>query len=184
MADADDALDSDDMVQVTDSPTDDWKSFGWIKPEIIRFTARDGVDVPARIYRPADVGGTPNGAAVVFVHGAGYLHNVHNYWSSYFREYMFNVAATGGMLSVQIMLDQMGGSEEYAFDSIRITGDRGTVITRKHHRQQLVEDIDNHLLRREILLPDSIDTANGLIRVDDIPGDFPQSPCPLVVRHD
>jgi len=97
MADADDALDSDDMVQVTDSPTDDWKSFGWIKPEIIRFTARDGVDVPARIYRPADVGGTPNGAAVVFVHGAGYLHNVHNYWSNYYREYMFHhlLAAQG-----------------------------------------------------------------------------------------
>jgi dipeptidyl aminopeptidase/acylaminoacyl peptidase len=97
MADADDALDSGDMVQVTDSPTDDWKSFDWIKPEIIRFTARDGVDVPARIYRPGDVGGTANGAAVVFVHGAGYLHNVHNYWSSYYREYMFHhlLAAQG-----------------------------------------------------------------------------------------
>ena len=32
----------------------------------------------------------PNGAAVIFVHGAGYLHNVHNYWSTYSREYMFN----------------------------------------------------------------------------------------------
>jgi dipeptidyl aminopeptidase/acylaminoacyl peptidase len=27
---------------------------------------------------------------VIFVHGAGYLHNVHNFWSRYFREYMFN----------------------------------------------------------------------------------------------
>jgi acetyl esterase/lipase len=33
---------------------------------------------------------TPNGAAVIFVHGAGYLHNVHNYWSTYFREYQFH----------------------------------------------------------------------------------------------
>jgi dipeptidyl aminopeptidase/acylaminoacyl peptidase len=34
---------------------------------------------------------TANGAAVLFVHGAGYLHNVHNYWAgSYPREYMFN----------------------------------------------------------------------------------------------
>jgi dipeptidyl aminopeptidase/acylaminoacyl peptidase len=32
----------------------------------------------------------PNGAGVIFVHGAGYLHNVHNYWSSYAREYMFH----------------------------------------------------------------------------------------------
>jgi dipeptidyl aminopeptidase/acylaminoacyl peptidase len=43
------------------------------------------------------MGADPNGAAVVFVHGAGYLHNVHNYWSSYFREYMFHhfLAAQG-----------------------------------------------------------------------------------------
>jgi dipeptidyl aminopeptidase/acylaminoacyl peptidase len=85
------------MVQVTDSPTEAWKSFDWVKPEIVQFSARDGVMVPARIYRPESVGGTPNGAAVVFVHGAGYLHNVHNYWSSYYREYMFHhlLAAQG-----------------------------------------------------------------------------------------
>ncbi len=52
--------------------------------------ASDGVQVPARIYRPKDMGAQPNGAAVIFVHGAGYLHNVHNYWSTYSREYMFN----------------------------------------------------------------------------------------------
>ena len=28
--------------------------------------------------------------AVIFVHGAGYLQNAHKWWSSYFREYMFN----------------------------------------------------------------------------------------------
>jgi dipeptidyl aminopeptidase/acylaminoacyl peptidase len=28
--------------------------------------------------------------AVVFVHGAGYLQNVHNWWSNYYREYMFH----------------------------------------------------------------------------------------------
>ena len=27
---------------------------------------------------------------MIFVHGAGYLHNVHNFWSSYSREYMFH----------------------------------------------------------------------------------------------
>src|SRR5690606_24586270 len=32
----------------------------------------------------------PNGAAVLFVHGAGYLQNAHRGWSSYYREYMFN----------------------------------------------------------------------------------------------
>jgi dipeptidyl aminopeptidase/acylaminoacyl peptidase len=31
---------------------------------------------------------------VVFVHGAGYLHNVHYGWSSYFREFMFHTFLT------------------------------------------------------------------------------------------
>jgi dipeptidyl aminopeptidase/acylaminoacyl peptidase len=76
--------------QLTTSPTAEWLSFGWIKPEIVQIPASDGVMVPARIYRPGDLGAKPNGKAVIFVHGAGYLHNVHNYWSSYFREFQFN----------------------------------------------------------------------------------------------
>jgi dipeptidyl aminopeptidase/acylaminoacyl peptidase len=85
------------LEQITLSPTEEWLSFPWIAPEIIHFQARDGHQVPARIYRPGDLGAEPNGAAVIFVHGAGYLHNVHNYWSSYYREYMFNhfLAANG-----------------------------------------------------------------------------------------
>jgi dipeptidyl aminopeptidase/acylaminoacyl peptidase len=78
------------LSQLTTSPTADWLSYNWIKPEIVRVPASDGVQVPARIYRPRDVGARPNGAAVIFVHGAGYLHNVHNFWSSYSREFMFN----------------------------------------------------------------------------------------------
>jgi dipeptidyl aminopeptidase/acylaminoacyl peptidase len=92
-----DARRADQKVQVTTTPTADWMSFPWIKPEIVRFRAEDGTMVPARIYRPRDMGAQGNGAAVIFVHGAGYLHNVHNYWSSYSREYMFNhlLAAAG-----------------------------------------------------------------------------------------
>ena len=86
-----------DMRRVTETPTAEWSSFPWIRPEIVRFRAEDGTMVPARIYRPADMGAQPNGAGVIFVHGAGYLHNVHNYWSSYYREYQFNhfLAANG-----------------------------------------------------------------------------------------
>ncbi|MCR9084296.1 MAG: prolyl oligopeptidase family serine peptidase, partial [Cyclobacteriaceae bacterium] len=50
--------------------------------------AADGAMVPARIYEPNPE--KKNGAAVIFVHGAGYLQNVHKWWSSYFREYMFH----------------------------------------------------------------------------------------------
>lgn len=76
--------------QLTTSPTAAWLGFHWIKPPIINLPASDGAQVPARIYRPAELGAKPNGAAVIFVHGAGCLHNVHNYWSSYYREYQFN----------------------------------------------------------------------------------------------
>ena len=86
-----------DLARLTTSPTAEWRAHPWIAPPIVRIPASDGAHVPARIYRPADVGASPNGAAVIFVHGAGYLHNVHNYWSSYAREYMFNhyLAAKG-----------------------------------------------------------------------------------------
>ncbi|MCY3600442.1 MAG: prolyl oligopeptidase family serine peptidase [Gemmatimonadetes bacterium] len=85
------------MSQVTTSPTETWLGFPWLLPEIVHFEARDGTPVPARIYRPADFGVEPNGAGVIFVHGAGYLHNVHNWWSNYYREYMFHhfLAAQG-----------------------------------------------------------------------------------------
>ena len=76
--------------QLTTSPSKEWLSYNWLTPEIVMVPASDGIKVPARIYRPKDMKASANGAAVIFVHGAGYLHNVHNYWSSYSREYMFN----------------------------------------------------------------------------------------------
>jgi dipeptidyl aminopeptidase/acylaminoacyl peptidase len=65
-----------------------FKAYPWRDPEIITFTARDGATVYARLYKPSAP--HPNKPAVVFVHGAGYLQNAHKWWSSYFREYMFN----------------------------------------------------------------------------------------------
>jgi dipeptidyl aminopeptidase/acylaminoacyl peptidase len=79
-----------ELEQVTVSPTAEWLTYSWIEPEIVEFQADDGTMVPARIYRPRDFGVEPNGAGVIFVHGAGYLHNVHRWWSSYYREYMFH----------------------------------------------------------------------------------------------
>lgn len=86
-----------EMERVTHSPSEEWLAYDWLHPEIVEFEARDGVEVPARIYRPEDVGAEPHGGAVLFVHGAGYLQNVHHWWSSYYREYMFHhfLAAQG-----------------------------------------------------------------------------------------
>ncbi len=76
-------------VQVTDKAMSDaFKSYAWRDTKIFTFTARDGAQVYARIYEPKE--GTKNNAAVIFVHGAGYLQNVNYQWSYYFREMMFN----------------------------------------------------------------------------------------------
>lgn len=72
----------------TKAQSDEFKSYSWRDPEIVTFTARDGATVYARLYKPATPASTK--PAVVFVHGAGYLQNAHKWWSSYFREYMFN----------------------------------------------------------------------------------------------
>ncbi len=77
-----------EIKQITTSPTEEWLSHNWIDPPIVTFKARDGADVPARLYKPANW--KRGGPAVFFVHGAGYLQNVHKWWSSYFREYMFH----------------------------------------------------------------------------------------------
>ena len=73
-------------VRVTSSASTEFNSYDWRAPEVLTFKARDGADVPVRLYKPEQ----PNGAAVIFVHGAGYLQNAHRWWSEYYHEYMFN----------------------------------------------------------------------------------------------
>ncbi|WP_411273359.1 prolyl oligopeptidase family serine peptidase, partial [Daejeonella sp.] len=74
--------------QITNSVSDEFKSYPWRDPEMVSFKNRFGADVYARIYTPQKA--DPSKPAVLFVHGAGYLQNVHYWWSQYFREYMFN----------------------------------------------------------------------------------------------
>ena len=74
--------------KITSSPAPEFWNYNWIDPPIVTFKARDGVEVPARLYKPANA--KRGGPAVIFVHGAGYAQNVHRYWASYFREYMFH----------------------------------------------------------------------------------------------
>jgi dipeptidyl aminopeptidase/acylaminoacyl peptidase len=87
--------------KLTSSTTANFQKYDWRKPEIVRFTAADGAKVPARLYTPDP--SKKNGAAVIFVHGAGYLQNVHEWWSSYYREYMFhNILADNGYTVLDI----------------------------------------------------------------------------------
>ncbi|MBO9634714.1 MAG: S9 family peptidase [Chitinophagaceae bacterium] len=88
--------------QVTNlARSSEFASYNWRDPELITFTARDGANVYARLYRPANP--HPSRPAVIFVHGAGYLQNAHKWWSSYFREYMFhNLLADNGYTVLDI----------------------------------------------------------------------------------
>ena len=74
--------------RLTFSQSDAFKAYDWRTPQYITFEARDGAQVPARLYKP--LSGNANGAGIIFVHGAGYLQNAHKWWSSYYREYMFH----------------------------------------------------------------------------------------------
>jgi dipeptidyl aminopeptidase/acylaminoacyl peptidase len=98
--------------QITNSVTKEFQKHSWYEPKIITFTTPDGVEVPARIYEPdANV---KNKAAVMFVHGAGYLQNVHYGWSSYYREYMFhNLLREQGYTVIDI---DYRGSQGYGRD--------------------------------------------------------------------
>ena len=75
-------------IRLTSGQSEEFKNYAWRDPKLVTFKAQDGALVPARLYTPDP--SKKNGAAVIFVHGAGYLQNVHKWWSSYFREYFFH----------------------------------------------------------------------------------------------
>lgn len=93
--------------KITQSTTKEFDSYAWREPEMVSFKNRFGSDVYARVYPAANP--HPSRPAVVFVHGAGYLQNVHYWWSTYFREYMFhNLLADNGYTVIDI--DYTGSS--------------------------------------------------------------------------
>lgn len=77
-----------EVKQVTTSPLPEFFNYEWVDPPIVGFRARDGATVYGRLYKPANA--RPGGPAVLFVHGAGYLQDVHKWWSTYYREHMFH----------------------------------------------------------------------------------------------
>ncbi len=74
--------------KLTSSPSPEFWEYPWLDVPIVTFAARDGATLRARSYKPANY--RKGGPAVLFVHGAGYLQNVHRWWSYYAHEYMFH----------------------------------------------------------------------------------------------
>nr|WP_294860388.1 prolyl oligopeptidase family serine peptidase [uncultured Fluviicola sp.] len=74
------------LVPVTKSTLPAFDKLTLQTPELIQIPSSDGKTIYSRKYTPAK----PNGAAVLFVHGAGYLQNAHYFWSYYQREMLFH----------------------------------------------------------------------------------------------
>jgi dipeptidyl aminopeptidase/acylaminoacyl peptidase len=76
--------------ELTDTRTADYKSMTWIQPEIVKIPSTHfGGVIYAKLYRDPAAASAKK-PAVLFVHGAGYLQDVHLRYSYYFREQMFN----------------------------------------------------------------------------------------------
>ena len=94
-------------TQITKSTSKEFDSYAWREPEMVTFTNKFGTTVHARLYQAKNADAAK--PAVIFVHGAGYLQNVHYRWSTYFREYMFhNLLADNGYTVLDI--DYTGSS--------------------------------------------------------------------------
>ncbi|RYZ70541.1 MAG: S9 family peptidase, partial [Lysobacteraceae bacterium] len=101
--------------QLTDTRTPAFKTRHWIEPEMVRVPSRHGAaPVWAKYYGPVNPEPGKRYPVVMFVHGAGYLQNVHQRYPAYFREQMFhNLLVQRGY----VVLDMdYRGSEGYGRD--------------------------------------------------------------------
>ncbi len=80
--------------RLTNSIPDKFKQTQWSEPQFFSFKAKDGKQIPAKIYLPAGFDKTKKYPMAIFVHGAGYLQNVINGWNNYYREFMFHTILT------------------------------------------------------------------------------------------
>jgi dipeptidyl aminopeptidase/acylaminoacyl peptidase len=82
--------------QVTNTRTAAFLAQDWAMPEIVPIPSTHGATGPvySRVYTPQGFDPARKYPAVVFVHGAGYLQNVHYGWSNYFHEFMFHTLLT------------------------------------------------------------------------------------------
>jgi dipeptidyl aminopeptidase/acylaminoacyl peptidase len=78
-------------VKLTDTRTPDFKARTWVQPQFVAVPSTHGAaPIWAKLYRPAQLEPGKKYPVVMFVHGAGYLQDVSQRYSIYFREQMFN----------------------------------------------------------------------------------------------
>ena len=76
---------------LTDTRTAAFKARTWIEPEYVQVPSKHGAGtVWGKFYGPRTYQPGRKYPIVMFVHGAGYLQNVHDRYPAYFREQMFH----------------------------------------------------------------------------------------------
>ncbi len=138
--------------QITSGQSQEFSAYNWKMPEFVSFKASDGAEVPARLYLPET--SSKNGAAVVFVHGAGYLQNAHKWWSNYFREFMFHNLLTD--LGYTVLDIDYRASAGYGRDW-------RTGIYRHMGGKDLSDQVDgvNYLIEEHGINPDKVGIYGG-----------------------
>ena len=77
--------------QLTDTRTAEFKARSWIQPQIVQVPSQHGAGtIWGKFYGPERMEPGRTYPIVMFVHGAGYLQNVHLRYPNYFREQMFH----------------------------------------------------------------------------------------------
>jgi dipeptidyl aminopeptidase/acylaminoacyl peptidase len=80
-----------ETVKLTDTRTPEFKAHEWIQPQFVTVpSTHGGAPIWAKLYRPAQLEAGRKYPVVMFVHGAGYLQNVTQRWTPYYREQMFH----------------------------------------------------------------------------------------------
>ena len=77
--------------QLTDTRTAEFKAREWIQPQLVQVPSKHGAGtIWGKYYGPQTLAPGKKYPIVMFVHGAGYLQNVHARYPNYFREQMFH----------------------------------------------------------------------------------------------
>jgi len=80
-----------EALPLTDTRSEDFRSRDWLAPRMVQVPSAHGAGkVWAKLYRPEMLEPGRKYPVVMFVHGAGYLQNVHARYPAYFREQMFH----------------------------------------------------------------------------------------------
>lgn len=100
--------------QLTDTRTEQYRQYDFQAPEFVWYPSTHGdFQIPAKLYRGRG-DGAGKGAAVIFIHGAGYTQDVHQGYPYYFREQMFHNLLTAQ--GVTVIVPDYRASEGYGRD--------------------------------------------------------------------